>query len=101
MPDTSLPGVLSALAAGGAVLGGIISFLFERFKWFQSLSGNARFWVVGALSVGLPVGAMTLVINVPPDVWVILEPYWQAMFAGGTAWLGSQIVHKLVNGKTK
>jgi len=92
----SLLEVLGAIAAGGAVLGSVISFLFERFKWFQKLSADARFWVVGAISIGLPVIATALILYVPADVWVALEPFWKAIFAGGTAWLGSQLVHRVL-----
>ena len=91
----SLYDTLGTLAAGGAILGGIIAFLFERFQWFQNLTGEARFWTIGAISVGLPVVATALILYVPADVWVTLEPFWKAVFAGGTIWLGSQIVHKL------
>lgn len=91
----SLYDTLGTLAAGGAILGGIIAFLFERFQWFQNLTGEARFWTIGAISVGLPVVATALILYVPAEVWVTLEPFWKAVFAGGTIWLGSQLVHKL------
>lgn len=88
---------MAALATGGAVLGGILSFLFERLGWFQALTGKARFWIIGALSVGLPVLAVATVQYVPVEWWAFLEPFWQAAFAGGAAWLGGQVIHRLVN----
>jgi len=91
--EMTLPELLAMLAAGG-LLGGIVSFLFERFKWFQNLSPDGRFWVVGVISVGLPVLATALILYVPAEVWAALEPFWQAVFAGGSAWLGGQFVHK-------
>lgn len=92
----SLLEALGTIAAGSAVLGSIIAFLFERFHWFQKLGTDAKFWMIGALSIGLPVVATALVLYVPPEVWVTLEPFWKAIFAGGTAWLGSQVAHKLL-----
>ena len=65
---------IGATPATIAILGGIIAFLFERFQWFQRLSENARFWVIGAFSIGLPVIATALILYVPAEVWVVLEP---------------------------
>ncbi len=88
---------MAALAAGGVVLGGIMSFLFERFEWFQKLSSKARFWTIGGLSIGLPVAAVALNQYVPAEWWAWLEPFWQAAFAGGASWLGGQFVHRYIN----
>lgn len=87
--------LFTTLAAGGLV-GGIIAFLAERFEWFQGLTSKARFWLIGAISIGLPLIAQALLLNVPAEFWAMLEPYWQAALAGGTAWLGSQLVHKFL-----
>lgn len=89
----SLVELLSTLAAGG-LLGGIIAFLAERFEWFQGLSSKAKFWLIGGISIGIPLIAQALLLNVPAEFWQSLEPYWRAALAGGTVWLGSQLVHK-------
>jgi hypothetical protein len=87
----TLKGAFAIIAAGA--VGGIIAFLFERFKWFQNLQGDARFWVVFGLSVGLPVLAQVALQYVPDEVWSFLEPYWQSIALGFLAFLGSQAAH--------
>jgi hypothetical protein len=89
--------VVELLAAG--VVGGVIAFLFERFKWFQNLTGEARFWVIFGFSVGLPLAAQFALQFVPADVWVILEPYWRSIALGFIGFVGTQIAHKYVNKK--
>ncbi len=91
---STLVGFLQMLA-GGSIVGAAIAFLFERFQWFQNLTGNARFWTILVLSVGLPVVAQVLLQLVPADVWVKLEPYWHALLIGLTGWVGSQLAHRL------
>ena len=92
----SLVDVLSLMAQGAGV-GAVLSFLFERVGWFQQLKPEARWWVIFALSLGLPVAAQMAVQLAPPSIWTILEPYWQALAAGFLIWAGSQGTHKLFN----
>ncbi len=86
--------VLKMLTAGVGV-GAVISFLFEKITFFQNLSSQAKWWVVFGLSLGLPLAAQVALQFVPPDVWAMLEPYWQALAAGFLVWVGSQVVHKV------
>jgi len=87
--------VVQLLAAG--VVGGVIAFLFERFKWFQNLTGEVRFWVIFGFSVGLPLLAQVALQFVPGDVWVVLEPYWRSIALGFMGFVATQIAHKWVN----
>ena len=82
------------LLASGIIVGPAIAFLFERFKWFQNLSSDGRFWVVLALSIGLPMLGTILLQFVPADVWVQLEPFWNALATGVLIWVGSQLAHR-------
>lgn len=88
----ALTAVVKLIAAG--VVGGIIAFLFERFKWFQSLTSDQRWWLILGLSVGLPLLAQFALQFVPAETWAMLEPYWHSMALGFTGWLASQVVHK-------
>ena len=90
----TLVGFLQMLASG-VIVGPAIAFLFERFKWFQNLSSDGRFWVVLALSLGLPMLGTVLLQFVPADVWVKLEPFWATLATGVMIWVGSQIAHRL------
>jgi MFS family permease len=82
------------MLASGIIVGPAIAFLFERFEWFQKLSGSARFWVILALSVGLPVLGTALLQLVPADIWAQLQPYWAALATGITIWIGTQVAHR-------
>ena len=90
----ALTEVLTMLASGIGV-GAVVAFLFEKFKWFQNLTPNGRFWVVFGISVGLPVVATVLLQFVPAPAWAMIEPYWKAVATGFLIWAGSQLVHKL------
>lgn len=89
-----LPSVFELLAQGIGV-GAVLAFLFERFKWFQGLTGDARWWVVFGFSLGLPLIAQLLLQFVPAEAWAIVEPYWRALAAGFLAWAASQGAHML------
>jgi len=89
-----LPGVFALLAQGVGV-GAVLAFLFERFKWFQTLTGETRWWVIFGLSLGLPMIAQLLLQFVPAEAWAIIEPYWRALAAGFLAWAASQGAHML------
>jgi hypothetical protein len=82
------------LLASGVIVGPAIAFLFERFKWFQNLSSDGRFWVVFALSIGLPMLGTVLLQFVPANVWATLEPFWAALATGVMIWVGSQLAHR-------
>jgi hypothetical protein len=82
------------LLASGVIVGPFIAFLFERFLWFQNLSSDGRFWVVLALSLGMPLLGTALLQFVPADVWVKLEPYWVAIATGAMIFVGSQLAHR-------
>jgi len=87
----SLRDVFTLVAAGA--VGGIVAFLFERFKWFQVLSGDARWWVIMGMSLGLPLLAQVALQFVPESVWALLEPYWHSVALGFLAFIGSQVAH--------
>lgn len=84
--------VVKLLALGSGV-GVVVSFLFEQIGFFQRLEANVKRWTMFGLTIGLPLAAQIAVQFVPPDVWVLVEPYWQAIALGFLAWTGSQIAH--------
>jgi len=89
-PD--MVGVLRMLAQGVGV-GAVVAFLFERLKWFQALSGEAKWWTILGISMGLPILAQLALQFTPAEMWAIMEPYWQAIASGFLAWAGAQGVH--------
>ena len=84
------------LLAQGVGVGAVISFLFERFKWFHSLTSNQRWWMIFGLSLGLPMLATLALQVIPLETWAMLEPYWRALAAGFVGWAGSQVAHRVV-----
>lgn len=92
----SLVEVVRLLATGGGI-GAILSFLLERVDWFQKLPSQARYWLILAVSIGLPVLATVALQFVPAAVWEALQPYWNALAAGFLVWLSSQAAHKWLN----
>jgi hypothetical protein len=92
--QASLFTTLEAMATAAGV-GAVIAFLFERFAWFQALTGEGRNVVIIGLCVGLPLVARLLIEFVPASVWDVAEPYWQTVAAGFLVWASSQAAHKL------
>jgi hypothetical protein len=84
--------VLTMLASGAGV-GVVISFLFTKFTWFNTLSSSAKSWIVFGMAIGLPVAATAALQFIPAGVWTQLEPYWQAIATGFLIWAGSQAVY--------
>jgi hypothetical protein len=99
IPPLDPPGTVPSLEdvvfglAGALGLGAILSFLFEKFAWFQRLESDERWWVICGLSVSLPVLAQLAIQFVPADVWQALEPYWQSLARGFLAFFTSQLAH--------
>lgn len=98
MEIPTLTEVISLLAAGGGA-GAILSFLFEHFAFFQSLTSKAKWWLVFLTTILLPVVATAVLQFMPADVWSALQPYWASLAAGFVVWGGTQIAHKFVNKK--
>ena len=92
--QASLFTTLEAMATAAGV-GAVVAFLFERFAWFQALSGDGRNAVIVGLCIGLPLIARLLVEFVPENMWDVAEPYWQTIAAGFLVWVSSQAAHKL------
>ena len=88
----TLLGAVKLLAEAGGV-GAVLSFLFERFKWFQNLKSEARWWTIFGLSIGLPILSQVALQYVPVDVWAFLEPYWRSAAFGFLAFSATQIAH--------
>ena len=90
-----VPGLVDVLKlmAEGVGVGAVIAFLFERFKWFQGLGSDQRWWVIFGLSLGLPLAAQILLQFVPAEAWMALAPYWHTLAAGFLTWTGTQMAH--------
>jgi len=98
----SLEEVLQFLVKAGGI-GAVLSFLFETAPflsgWFQPLDPKVKWWIIFGGSVGLPVLAQVVVLNVPPAFLAAIQPYWNAAALGFLAWAGSQGTHNLLHKK--
>lgn len=101
-PEVQIPSLYTVMErlAQAVGVGAVISFLFEKFSWFQRLSKDEKFWLIFGLSVGLPLLAQAALQFVPPEIWNVLEPWWQSLASGFLIWAGSQAVHKTFNRRT-
>lgn len=108
VPDIPIPidpqnppgveGFLSLVAAG--LLSSTISILLEKAKWFQNLSGEARFRVTMLITGLVPALATALLTYVPAFVWEAMDPYWFAILAGLgglTGITGGQAAHRALH----
>jgi len=88
-----LVSVLEWIASGVGV-GFLFSILAEKSAWYEALGKKQKFAILVAGSVGLPVLATALLLNVPANVWTILQPYWRAAISGIYALVGSQVYYR-------
>lgn len=94
-----IPDLINMLTmlANGLGIGTIIALLAERSGIFQTLPPQGKWWIVFVISLGLPILAKAALQFVPPDVWFLLEPWWQTVAGAFMIWVGSQYSHKLLN----
>ncbi|MBA4420257.1 MAG: hypothetical protein C0391_03845 [Anaerolinea sp.] len=76
-------------------IGVIISVLLIRWAWFVNLQTKAKFWIVGAISLGLPIISRLLIIYLPGQVVVFVETWWPTLVGGMGIWMSSQVWNKL------
>jgi len=87
MEGSTLPATLQGFVAWLGSSAGLIvaaSFILERLKAFQSLSSNARRWIVVVFVVLAPTLSMLAVRTIPADVWAALEPFYATLLTSLT-----------------
>jgi hypothetical protein len=80
-------------SAGGAAA--VLSFVLERISAFQDLTPDAKSWVNLGGTIVLALGAFAVLTYVPKDVLTQLAPWFQIVAACVTAWLASQVAHRI------
>lgn len=76
-------------------IGVIISVLLVRWPWYAGLTNKAKFWIVGAISILLPVLSHVLILYVPAQVNAVIEQWWPTVVGGMGIWMSSQVWNKL------
>lgn len=73
-----------------AGIGVVISFVFSKRTWFEKLSSQVKFWVILAVSLGIPLVAKIALDLVPAETFAVLDPYWRVLALGFASFLASQ-----------
>jgi len=76
-------------------IGVILSVILVRWTWFVNLSNKAKFWIVGAVSILLPIISQALVLYLPTGVSAFLEQWYPTVVIGMGVWMSSQVWNKL------
>lgn len=91
---TDLPGFLNWIVySGGALL--CISWLLEKWKWFQGLTDKAKKVLNFTLSGLLAAGFYAILIYVPPDTLVAIDPFFKIILGFIVAYGAQQAYHQL------
>jgi hypothetical protein len=98
MTDIQIPSLVEFLKLLTTTLGigAVVSFVLANLAKFQNISSAAKFWIVFAISMGLPLLAALILNNVTAETLAALEPYWNALAAGFAVFIGSQAFYALV-----
>lgn len=98
MTDIQIPSLVEflKLLTTTVGIGAVVSFVLANLEKFNSISSAAKFWIVFAISMGLPLLAALVLNNVTPETLAALEPYWNALAAGFAVFIGSQMFYALI-----
>jgi hypothetical protein len=77
-------------------VGMVVSFVLSQLERFQNVSAQAKFWIVFAICLLLPVGATAILNLIPAETLLSLEPYWKAVAGGFAVFIGSQVFYVAV-----
>lgn len=77
-----LQAFLQLAASGGLgwLIGAALAYAFEEWAWFKDkLTAEQKRWLSIGLSLGVPILAQALLLNVPDAVFARLNPYFAAL----------------------
>jgi hypothetical protein len=81
-------------------VGMVVSFVLANLERYQNVSTQAKFWIVFAICMILPIAATAILNLVPAATLTSLEPYWKAIAGGFAVFIGSQVFYAVVVKKT-
>lgn len=96
---SELPDILSMLAgpAGWISIGVIVSTLFAKWPWYNSLaSGQVKHGLFVGTVAGVSIVAYILITYVPASVWEALRPFWMIIAGTAMSWASGTNWHKLL-----
>lgn len=65
------------VVSGGSI--SVVSFVFERLTWFQSLSSEAKDYTIFGAAAAVSCSAMAIVAYVPAETLAAIAPYFLAV----------------------
>lgn len=86
---TDLSSLLLWIAAGGGAMA-VVSWLCERWAWFQAQAGTHKSVLILILSGVLAVVSRLLLDTLPDNIVTMLSPYATALIGLFTIWSASQ-----------
>jgi hypothetical protein len=88
--------VLRWLAGAGAVtvVSWFASWFLEQYDWWGNLKSQIKSLIILAVALLLGLGA-TWMLSLPPETLAPYLPYMSGAVLIVTAWLGSQVAHRL------
>ena len=84
-----------SLIGSPVFIGIILSFVFVRWAWFVNLSSKAKFWIVGGISIFLPIASRALTLYLPVGIVEFVEQWYPTLVIGMGVWTSSQVWNKL------
>ena len=71
----------------------IVSYLVERWTWFQNLRSDVKKLYSTLAATVLSLVAFAVYTYVPAEVWVVLTPWWQIVVGVFAVNYGMEIFH--------
>jgi len=84
-----------SLIGSPVFIGIILSFVLVRWTWFVNLSSKLKFWLVGAVSLLLPIASKAALLYLPAGFVDFIEFWWPTVVIGMGVWTTSQVWNKL------
>ena len=100
MGNFNLPSFLLWIATGGGAAA-IVSWLCERWGWYQAQAPERKSWLMLLMTAGGAIGAKLLIDYLPPNIIDAAAPYVAIIVSIVGAWATSQGVHKLQKNAAK
>jgi len=84
-----------SLIGSPVFIGVILSVILVRWAWFVNLSNKAKFWIVGGVSIFLPILSRALTLYLPVGMVDFIEQWFPTVVIGMGIWMSSQVWNKL------
>jgi len=84
-----------SLIGSPVFIGVILSVVLVRWAWFVNLSNKAKFWIVGGVSILLPILSRALTLYLPAGMVDFIEQWFPTVVIGMGIWMSSQVWNKL------